>query len=142
MEYQKERDRIADEQWQKQYNLSLASRSSGGSSSASPNSSSAEYKKGYIYTDWYQGPINSDAQYGTFSTKDSYGNSYQPNNIGKDKDGNVKYLKPSGKTVAEMYGAGKLTGATGANIDNQKVWQYGKNYYIWDGSQNQYIKMN
>ena len=143
MEYQKERDRIADEQWQKQYDLSLAntySKSSGGSSGS--NSSSAEYKKGYIYTDWYQGPINSDAQYGTFSTKDSYGNSYQPNNIGKDKDGNVKYLKPSGKTVAEMYGAGKLTGATGANIDNQKVWQYGKNYYIWDGSQNQYIKMN
>lgn len=141
MEYQKERDRIADEQWQKQYNLSAASTYSkiSGSSSNSP-------KKNYVYTDWYQGPINSNAQYGTFSTQDSYGTSYQPNNLGiyYDKDGKkqVKYLKPSGKTVAEMYGAGKLTGATGANIDNQKVWQYGKNYYIWDGSQNQYIKMN
>lgn len=143
MEYQKERDRIADEQWQKQYNLSLASRSSGGSSSSSSSSSaSTTYKKGNIYTDWYQGPINSDAQYGTFSTKDSYGTSYQPNNIGKDSNGNIKYLKSSGKTVAQMYGAGKLQGATGANIDNQTVWKYGKNYYIWDGSQNQYIKMN
>lgn len=143
MEYQKERDRIADEQWQKQYNLSLANRSSGGSSSSSSSSSaSTTYKKGNIYTDWYQGPINSDAQYGTFSTKDSYGTSYQPNNIGKDSNGNIKYLKSSGKTVAQMYGAGKLQGATGANIDNQTVWKYGKNYYIWDGSQNQYIKMN
>ena len=61
---------------------------------------------------------------------------------GKDKNGNVKYLKSSGKTVAEMYGAGSLVGATGANLDNQTVWKYGKNYYIWDGSQNQYIKMN
>lgn len=139
MEYQKERDRIADEQWQKQYNLSLASRSSGGSSSSSSSSSP---KSNYVYTDWYQGPVNSDCQYGTFGSKDSYGKSYQPNNIGKDSNGNVKYLKSSGKTVAQMYGSGKLTGATGANIDNQTVWKYGKNYYIWDGSQNQYIKMN
>lgn len=139
MEYQKERDRIADEQWQKQYNLSVAStysKSSGGSSSSSSP------KSNYVYTDWYQGPVNSDCQYGTFGSKDSYGKSYQPNNIGKDSNGNVKYLKSSGKTVAQMYGSGKLTGATGANIDNQTVWKYGKNYYIWDGSQNQYIKMN
>lgn len=147
MAYQKERDRIADEQWQKEYNLSLASRyssggSSGGGSGSSSSSSSSTYKKGNIYTDWYQGPINSDAQYGTFSTKDAYGQSYQPNNLGKDSKGNVKYLKSSGKTVAQMYGKGALTGSTGANIDNQTVWQYGGKYYIWDGSQNQYIKMN
>ena len=143
MEYQKERDRIADEQWQKEYNLSLASRySGGGGSGSSSSSSSSTYKKGNIYTDWYQGPINSDAQYGTFSTKDAYGQSYQPNNLGKDSKGNVKYLKSSGKTVAQMYGKGALTGSTGANIDSQTVWQYGGKYYIWDGSQNQYIKMN
>ena len=70
-----------------------------------------------------------------------YGQSYQPNNLGLDQNGDVKYLKSSGKTVAQMYGAGSLTGATGANVDNQTVWKYGNNYYIWDGSQNQYIKM-
>lgn len=134
--YQKERDRIADEQWQKEYNLSLAnsySRSSGSSSSS---------KSYEVNTPYYQGKKNSDCKYGTFSTKDSNGISYQPNNIGKDSNGNVKYLKSSGKTVGEMYGYGTLQGATGANIDNQTVWKYGKNYYIWDGSQNQYIKMN
>ena len=122
----------------RQFNASLAaSRSSGGSSRRSSSS-----KKYEVNTDYYQGDLNSDAQYGTFSTKDKNGISYQPNNIGVDRDGNVKYLKSSGKTVAQMYGSGKLVGATGANLDNQTVWKYGKNYYIWDGSQNQYIKMN
>lgn len=124
----------------RQFNASLAaSRSSRSSSGRSSSSSSKKYE---VNTPYYQGDLNSDAKYGTFSTKDAYGVSYQPNNIGKDKNGNVKYLKSSGKTVAEMYGAGSLVGATGANLDNQTVWKYGKNYYIWDGSQNQYIKMN
>lgn len=108
---------------------------------ARSSSSSSSSKREQVNTQWYQGPINSDAQYGTFSTKDVYGISYQPNNIGKDANGDVKYLKSSGKTVAQMYGAGKLVGSTGANLDNQTVWKYGKNYYIWDGSQNQYVKM-
>ena len=124
----------------RQFNASLAaSRSSRSSSGRSSSSSNKKYE---VNTPYYQGDLNSDAKYGTFSTKDAYGVSYQPNNIGKDKNGNVKYLKSSGKTVAEMYGAGSLVGATGANLDNQTVWKYGKNYYIWDGSQNQYIKMN
>ena len=124
----------------RQFNASLAaSRSSRSSSGRSSSSSNKKYE---VNTPYYQGDLNSDAKYGTFSTKDAYGVSYQPNNIGKDKNGNVKYLKSSGKTVAEMYGAGSLVGATGANLDNQTVWKYGKNYYIWDGLQNQYIKMN
>lgn len=124
----------------RQFNASLAaSRSSRSSSGRSSSSSNKKYE---VNTPYYQGDLNSDAKYGTFSTKDAYGVSYQPNNIGKDKNGNVKYLKSSGKTVAEMYGAGSLVGATGANLDNQTVWKYGKSYYIWDGSQNQYIKMN
>ena len=131
-EYQKERDKVADSQWQKEYNLSLAS-------AYSPKTSTKTYE---VNTQYYQGDLNSDCKYGTFSTKDNNGISYQPNNIGLDKDGKVKYLKSSGKTVGEMYGYGTLQGATGANIDNQTVWKYGKNYYIWDGSQNQYVKMN
>lgn len=134
MLYQKERDRIADSQWRQEYNLSLAK---------SYGSSNSNTSKTYeVNTPYYQGKKNSDCQYGTFGTKDNNGISYQPNNIGKNKDGDVQYLKSSGKTVAQMYGAGRLQGATGANIDNQIVWKYGKNYYIWDGSQNQYIKMN
>ena len=110
----------------RQFNASLAaSRSSRSSSGRSSSSSNKKYE---VNTPYYQGDLNSDAKYGTFSTKDAYGVSYQPNNIGKDKNGNVKYLKSSGKTVAEMYGAGSLVGATGANLDNQTVWKYGKNY--------------
>lgn len=132
--YQKERDKIADAQWQKEYNLSVAN--------ANRKTTTTTTKTYEVNTPYYQGKKNSDCQYGTFSTKDSNGISYQPNNIGKDSNGKVKYLKSSGKTVGEMYGYGTLQGATGANIDNQTVWKYGKNYYIWDGSQNQYIKMN
>ena len=132
--YQKERDAIADAQWQKEYSLSVAN--------ANRKTTTTTTKTYEVNTPYYQGKKNSDCQYGTFSTKDSNGISYQPNNIGKDSNGNVKYLKSSGKTVGEMYGYGTLQGATGANIDNQTVWKYGKNYYIWDGSQNQYIKMN
>ena len=131
------------EQAEKEFNESVrqfnASLSASRSSSSRSSSSSKKYE---VNTDYYQGDLNSDAQYGTFSTKDKNGISYQPNNIGVDKGDNVKYLKSSGKTVAEMYGAGSLVGSTGANLDNQTVWKYGKNYYIWDGSQNQYIKMN
>lgn len=136
----------AEKQYQesvRQFNENLAlqkasmySRSGGGSTRSSSSSKTYE-----VNTPYYQGKLNSDARYGTFSTKDANGISYQPNNIGKDSNGNVKYLKSSGKTVSQMYGAGALTGATGANIDNQTVWKYGKDYYIWDGSQNQYIKM-
>ena len=111
---------------------------------------SAKSKTYQINTPYYQGDINSDAQYGTFSTKDLNGQAYQPDNVGAvigyDSDGKayvkeIKKLKSSGKTVGQMYGPGKIQGATGANLDNQTVWQYGNNYYIWDGSQNQYIKM-
>jgi len=139
LEEEKRQAEQAQANWEREYQLSLSKIYSSGGSGGS--SSSGGYKKGYIYTDYWSGPINSDAKYGTFSTKDYYGQSYQPNNIGKDSNGKVKYLQSSGKTVAQMYGTGN-TGASGANIDNQTVWQYGNKYYVWDGSQNQYIKMN
>ena len=44
-EYQKERDRIADEQWQKQYNLSLAKSSGSGRSGGSSGSGSNKINK-------------------------------------------------------------------------------------------------
>lgn len=141
LEYQKERDRIADEQWQKEYNLSLASKYSN-SSSSSYSSSSSSSKTYEVNTPYYQGKKNSDCQYGTFGAKDNNGQSYQPNNLGKDSNGNIKYLKSSGKTVGQMYGNGQVFGSTGADLSNQTVWKYGKNYYIWDGSQNQYIKVS
>ena len=136
MAYQKQRDAVSDTQWQKEYNLSVLS----------ANSKKESTKTYEVNTPYYQGKKNSDCQYGTFGTKDANGISYQPNNVGvyidENGDKQVKKLKSSGKTVAQMYGSGSLIGASGANLDNQTVWKYGKSYYIWDGSQNQYVKMN
>lgn len=78
-----------------------------------------------VNTAYYQGDLNSDAQYGTFS------NGYQPNNIGGQK------LKDSGKkmkiTTTDRYGkAQKLT---------QTVWKTadGRKWY-WDGRYNKYFQ--
>lgn len=105
---------------------------SGGSGYSGSGGSNKTYA---VNTDWYQGPLNSDAKYGTFSTKDNNGQAYQPDNINGDK------LKASGKTVGQMFGNGTFVGSTGANLDNQKVWTVNGKYYIWDGSQNQYIRV-
>ncbi len=78
-----------------------------------------------VNTAYYQGDLNSDAQYGTFS------NGYQPNNIGGKK------LKDSGKkmkiTTTDRYGkTQKLT---------QTVWKTadGRKWY-WDGRYNKYFQ--
>ena len=115
-------------------NKALQTMYSGGSgrSSSSSGGSSKTYA---VNTPWYQGPLNSDVKNGTFSTKDNNGIAYQPDNI------NGKKLSSSGKTVGQMFGNGNLVGSTGANLDNQKVWKLGSKYYVWDGSQNQYIQV-
>ena len=78
-----------------------------------------------VNTAYYQGDLNSDAQYGTFS------NGYQPDNIGGQK------LKDSGKkmkiTTTDRYGkTQKLT---------QTVWKTadGRKWY-WDGRYNKYFQ--
>lgn len=153
MAYQKERDKIADDQWQKQYNLSAASTYS----KISDNSSKSKYASGVleygtlvdsygdgngntIYTDSYgntykmkngynpyTGTRNKDVDNGTFS------NGYQPNNIGKDSGGYVMKLERSGKK-------GTING------QEQNIWQYKTNkttkYYYWDGTKNKYYELN
>ncbi len=105
------------------------------SSSSSSSNSSKSNKTYAVNTDWYQGPLNSDVKNGVFSTKDNNGIAYQPDNI------NGKKLKSSGKTVGQMFGNGSMVGSTGANLDNQNVWTVNGKYYVWDGSQNQYIRV-
>lgn len=137
--YQAEQDAISNALQEQYYNYLLynASRSggSGGSGGSWGNDDININSKYAVNTDYWQGDLNSDTQYGTFKTTDKNGVRYQPNNVG----GNP--LKGSGKTVAEAFGSG-LTGSTGASLDNQKVWKttQGKTkYYVWDGSQNKYI---
>lgn len=135
--YQAEQDAIANALQQQYYNyLQSSSRSGGGGNNTYNDIDLPNNPNSYaVNTDYWQGDLNSDTQYGTFKTTDKNGVRYQPNNVG----GNP--LKGSGKTVAEAFGAGK-TGQTGASLDNQKVWvttQGDKRYYVWDGSQNKYI---
>lgn len=133
--YQKERDLISDKQYEEQ----LAQAKAEAATSAAQWQ--AEYNANYgsgsvantnIQTNYYSGAINPDVANGTFNTTDANGVKYQPDNVGGTK------LKSSGKTVAQLFGAGN-TGSSGASIDNQKVWKANGKYYIWDGSQNQYI---
>ena len=141
--YQAEQDAIANA-LQEQYNnyLMYSSRSGGGSggSGGSGGNYNIDFDsptKNYaVNTDYWQGDLNSDTQYGTFKTTDKNGVRYQPNNVGGNK------LTSTKKTVGQTFGAGNY-GSTGASLDNQNVWYTKvngkKQYYVWDGSQNRYI---
>ena len=126
-EYQKERDKVADSQWQKEYNLSLAARSSSGGSSGGGSSSSS----GTITTAYYSGKVpsataNAIESYGTFS------NGYQPKGI-------VGYgtLESTGETT-------KVTSTTlqgTKTVTNQKIWKTSDGTkWIWNGMAMKYEK--
>ena len=136
MAYQKERDRIADEQWNKQYQLSLASKygSSGGSSRSSGGSSggSSSGSSNTITTAYYSGKIPSAtaqaaSSYGTFS------NGYQPKGI-------VGYgaLSSTGKTT-------KVSGTTlngTKTTTTQTIWKTPDgNKWVWNGMAMKYTKV-
>ena len=135
LEEQKRQAQQEQANWEREYQLSLKQLYAKQSSSSSSSKSYA------VVTDYYKGPLNSDTQYGTFGTKDKYGRSYQPNNLGKDANGNVMYLKSSGKKVNDISGGQTVLGASGAVLNNQTVWKYGNKNYVWDGSQNKYIEI-
>lgn len=137
-EYENEQNRLASEeakrQWQLEYNLAKRSRSSGGGSSRSSGSyySFSDPTSQIISTNYYNGKINSDTQYGTFGTKDKNGVQYQPDNIGGTK------LKSSGKKVYQITGDKNFKNSSGVGVGNQTVWKYNNKYVIWNGSKNRY----
>lgn len=134
LEYQKERDKVSDAQWEKQYALSLLSL--GGSSSPKAKDETTDSLYNYKYKDedgktYFTNPEgkeeaietgvnpytrskNSDIKYGTFS------NGYQPDNVGGKK------LTKSGYTDV-------------VNGRTQNVWFDSDGYaWIWDGTKNAY----
>ena len=139
--YQQDRDKVSDEQWQKQYDLS-ASKSSGGSGGSSGTKNAAFDDTLWTATGTYDdngnaifrnsegktqafgpginpytGTKNADAKNGTF------GNGYQPNNIGGTK------LKNSGMSTS-------ITGKS------QTIWQANGKYWLWRGDLNKYIEVD
>lgn len=142
MNYQRERDRIADQQWQKEYALSQRSLVSKSSKSSSvslsdSNSKSLNNNGTTIKTDHYSGEINPDCQYGTFSTKDKNGINYQPNNVDGNKLSQAQNSKGKGLKVKDVFYGAK--GNKGADLSDQKIYTTGNRYYTWDGSINSYI---
>ena len=140
MAYQRERDRIADEQWQKEYNLQLASMSGGGggggssrsySSSGSSGGSGKSSGSGTITTAYYSGKMpsataNAASSYGTFS------NGYQPKGI-------VGYgaLSSTGKTTKVVSTTLQGTKTT----TTQTIWKTSDGTkWVWNGMAMKYQK--
>lgn len=145
--YQKEQQRLEQQRWeqelayQKQQDaISNSQRWAQINASAGGGYPPLDETKSQVNTDWYNGDLNPDTKYGTFGTKDKNGINYQPDNISGNK------LKSTGKKVKDWFGTDKTKGSTGANLDNQTIWQTKINgqirYFIWDGSQNKYFEVN
>lgn len=125
MAYQKQRDAVADSQWQKQYSLSKAS--SGGSSGSSGSKSSSKLTNGSKSSGSGSSSKltkgKSDAEtYGTFS------NGYQPKGISGYGE-----VKASGLKVGDVFMN------DGSSFSKQKIWQAGGHYFVWDGSAKDYV---
>lgn len=124
--YQKEQDRITQENWEKEYVLSKYNTySSGGSGGYTLTNGNGEQLSGSV-TNPYTGTRNKDAEKGTFS------NGYQPNNVNGAK------LSKSGYKVSDIF-ANSAYGSTGISLANQSIWKANGKYYVWDGSIDDYI---
>ncbi len=77
-----------------------------------------------VNTAYYQGKLNDDAKYGTFS------NNYQPNNVGGKK------LSKTGNTIT--FQTKTLSGQK--QTVTQNIWKAGNKYYYWNGKENEYIE--
>lgn len=158
MAYQKARDKVADAQWQKEYELSKksvavsrksssssSSRSSkggsGGNSKKLPiNTKNKDYtkiapdigsmvKQGAELASGKKSNVNPST--GTVhpdAKKGVLGNGYQPDNVGGKK------LSASGKKVKDIF-----TGENSSAFGKQQVWEAGGKYYVWYGGINDYV---
>jgi hypothetical protein len=147
MAYQKERDRIKDQQWQKEYELSLASRYSsgggggGGSRSSGGSSGGGGYSSGVV-------------AYGNLAN--SYGDG-KGNVIYVDKNGNKYKMKqgynpytgtinPDAKkgTFSNGYQpdniGGKKLKSVGKMSNGRNIWEANGKKYYWDGQANRYYR--
>lgn len=133
-EYQKQQDALAQQNWEKEYALAQEqARASYGSGSYSLSDGGSLSSNGTtVSTNYYNGSINPDTQYGTFpNVKDKNGVRYQPDNVGGEKLSNAN-LKVKDVFI-EAYGS------SGADLSKQSIWTTGNKYYVWDGSINDYI---
>ncbi len=124
MAFQRQQAQQSQSNWEKEYALSKKKVNS--SSSSSRSSGSGGYALSSGVKNPYTGTIHKDTKYGTFS------NGYQPDNVSGSK------LSNSGLKVSNVF-ANSATGSTGISLSNQSIWTANGRYYIWDGSQDDYI---
>jgi hypothetical protein len=124
MAYQKQRDAVADAQWQKQYALASAGSSggSGGSGGGSSSLSGGGSNSVSGSSAQLSGGDSDAKKYGTFS------NGYQPKGISGYGE-----LKASGLKVGDVFMN------DGSGFSKQKIWQAGGHYFVWDGSIKDYV---
>lgn len=132
--YQVDQDRIAQQNWQKEFDLASSKVTTGGDGGEESISlydyAYKDAEKGLTYYQYegktiavetgvnpYTRTKNPDIKHGTFS------NGYQPNNIG-----GVKLKKVDG----ESY---NMNGRV------QNVWTANGKYYVWDGTKNKYVQV-
>lgn len=127
MAYQRQQDALAQSNWEREFALSKQA-SSSYSGSGSSSSGGYELTDNSSMINPYTNTVNPDAKKGTFS------NGYQPNNI----NGNA--LSKSKYKVSDIF-SNSAYGKTGISLSNQSIWQIGSNYYVWDGSINDYINV-
>ena len=133
--YQKARDKVADAQWEKEYELSkksvAASRRSSGSSGGSRSSGGSGGGKSKVAVKTGSsnakavpstGKVHKDAKNGTFS------NGYQPDNVGGKK------LSSTGKKVKDIF-----TSENNSSFGKQQVWEANGHYYVWRGDAGDYV---
>ena len=128
MAYQRERDKVADNQWEREFNLAKQSKSSGGSSGGYYGTSA---DNGFLLDNSgqtvnpYTGTRSKDAdEFGTFS------NGYQPKGISGYGE-----LSKTGDTIT--FNTVKPDGTP--MVSTQAIWKTPKGeLWYWDGRDNQY----
>lgn len=134
--YQKERDKVKDAQWQKEYDLakkaSTSSYSSGGSysggsSSASTGSTASSGSTSGSTSTKAKTDANGNSE-ATMKKKDYYfSNGYQPRYV------NNKKLAESGMKVWNVFAEG-TSQKNATSFGKQNIWKAGNKYYVWVGS--------
>lgn len=136
--YQKERDKVKDAQWQKEYDLAKKASSSsysGGSSGSSKSSGSYSStasntsSKNNANQSPLKPPIdkNGNSEATQKKTDFYFSNGYQPRYV------NNKKLAESGMKVWNVFAEG-TSQKNASSFGKQNIWKAGNKYYVWVGS--------
>ena len=71
--------------------------------------------------------------------KDDNGVAYQPKGI--FLDGKAYKLQKSGSKVKDYFGS-DFKNSSGVNVANQNIWKANGEYFVWNGTENCYEKLD